>query len=160
MAALILKSIYSLQRNSSHVGQVFKCLNLFVNRWTSSKMWAFKTKRFQGQVACGGHVIFQPDCQSGILAFGWMVSQGPWTDWAQHCHGGSPENNLLEASISVWCMSIKQCGMWKQYITRQAPENKQKAGHRPGPRAKSPVKDTSSWRNDSRFEDSRYSLKR
>lgn len=108
----------------------------------------FQDQRFQGQVASGERLIFQADCGSSILAFGWMVSQGPWTDWAQHWHRERLENNLLEASISVWCMNIKQCSMWKQYITRQVLENKQKAGHRPGPRAKSLVKDSSSWRND------------
>lgn len=68
-------------------------------------------------------------------------------------------NKLLETSISVWYMNIKQCWGWKQYITRQVRGNKQKAGSRPGQGAKILVKDNSSRRNDSRFEDSRYDLR-
>lgn len=68
-------------------------------------------------------------------------------------------NKLLETSISVCCMNIKQYSAWKQYITRQVPGNKQKAGSRPGKGAKILVKDNSSWRNDNRFEDSRYDLR-
>lgn len=69
-------------------------------------------------------------------------------------------NKLLETSISVWCMNIKQCWGWKQYVKWQVLGNKQKAGSRPGQGAKILVKDNSSWRNDSRFEDSRFDLKK
>lgn len=136
-----------------------RCFSLSLNK-PSPKMWTFKAKDLKAKKTMAKPLVCS-QMTKPLHPYIWMddfpggLGQiGPSTNIKLACR-----NKLLETSISVWGMNIKQYWGWKQYITRQVPGNKQKAGSRPGKGAKILVKDNSSWRNDSRFEDSRYDLK-
>lgn len=104
--------ICSALRTSSPLGEIFRCLNLFINRWTSSKMWTSKTKDSKAKWLLG-NVWFsgQTVDQAFLHLDGWfprgLEQIGPSTGTEEGWRIISWKPQLV---FGVWTLNNAQCG--------------------------------------------------